>query len=641
MIKPWLKWLLIALGVASITTLIGILGYSLRQNTPVTQDVGVAFPDSQWVTVKKFDGYQTKADPSKVSDGANPQGQNTLINDGDRISVRDFGYEVLGTASTTEKEIKSLHTFRKRSGENILMRTFDTYVEYFQEGSDTWEAIVTTSTANQVYGFADYNINTDLRSYVYFGNGVDNFSRWTGAHTTTTVALAGAEASIAVNDTTDFASTGALFYCGQRIAYTAKTQTTFTVASAHACPINRGVAQAPDENNSNPKGNIYLVNNNRIFIAGVTSTPQAVYFSKYGDAMTYLTTLITDSTADAAGIFNLGEGGGEVIGMVQDEGATYILKKAIIYRVTLSDSLYSLEPLKPFDGKSQTTGGSNRDLIFSGGNGIFFVTPERQIMNLSRISGVDYPQIVPISDSIRPTTDEAVYTSGNGIFWQDRAYFAVKTNSDSAKNDVVFIHNTRLGAWESPIVGWPVSTFTIYDDGNGSALYFGDNNTANVYKVTSGSNLDNAFAITANWRSKQFDFGTPEMLKEIDNVYIDGYISNGTSLDITLMLDEDGFTQSFTTTLTGTEDDYIFDATPYNTMGLSPFGYLRFGTNDELGNKKFRIYLNKDFRVLPFYNAQLEFASDGENQEWEITNFGFKVRPSSQPERRTLYRSFK
>src|SRR3990167_10782114 len=81
------------------------IGGTFFSPTPVEGDeLGISLPGGQWFTIDKFDGYQTKADPSKVTDGANPQGQNTSINDGDRITVRDVGYELFpsGTASTTQ-----------------------------------------------------------------------------------------------------------------------------------------------------------------------------------------------------------------------------------------------------------------------------------------------------------------------------------------------------------------------------------------------------------------------------------------------------------------------------------------------------------------------------------------------------------
>lgn len=637
------KWLgfggLALLGVLTFFSL-----YS-RLNTGFVIGVSDDTPGQNWFTIDKFQGFQTELDPSKISNGGAPNGQNTTSNEGDRVSVRPFGYEIVGTATTTEDAITSLHTFRKRDGTNILIRSRGTYLEYLDELNDDWVALRTTSTDGAVYDFADYNINTDLQSYVYFGNSSDSFARWNGGVTNLNGALAGGEATITVDDTTGFSATGTLKICNAFVTYTGKTGTTFTGASGVvACADNTGVAQNIDEYPTKPKGNIYIVANNRLFIAGVTTTPQAVYFSKYGDALTYLTTLVTDGTAEDAGIFNLGEGGGAVTGMSQDEGATYIFKRSIIYRVTLSDSLYTLQPLKPFDGKSQTIGAIGDELIFTGGNGVYFVTPDNQIMNLSRVPEIDYPQISPISNIIKPTVDAVSFTNGSGISWKDRAYFSIKSDPDGLQ-DSVLVWNDGTKQWDTPITGWAVGAWIIYDNGEGEQLYFGDANTANVYKIITDEKLDNGFPFTASWRTKRFtslDFGVPTAhLMEISSVFVEGYITENTALTISLLLDEDGYTQTFTTQLEETDTQYLFNAQPFNLFGLHPFGYLPFGTSEAVDKKKFRIYLNRDFRPLDFYNMQLEFASDEENNFWEITSIGLKVKEATQPENRNLFKQFK
>lgn len=616
--------------------------------TSQEQILGAAsdFPDAQWYVVDKFQGYATKADATKIPTGANPNGQNTSINDGDKISIRKYGTEVFGQATTTESKVMSLHTFRKRDGSNILMRTWGTYVEYYDENNDLWEPILTTSTADQSFGFADYNINTDLISYVYFGNAVDPFMRWSGAITTTTADVAIGTTVVTTTDNFPFTTTGSIWLCGEKMEYSARTVTTITLSapSTVACDAGRAVAQAVLEYPSNPRGNVYLVANNRIFIAGVTSTPQAIYFSKYGDAQTWLTTLVSQATADAAGIFNLGEGGGAVTGMIQDEGALYFFKKSITYKATLDDSLYTLLPLKPFDGKSQTTGLINRSMVFTGANGTFFVTPDKQIMLLTRLESLDYPQITPISDQIKPTVDTLGFDGGDGIFFKNAAYFSVKSEDSGGNEDTVFVWNDKAQTWESPIIGWAVSKFAIYDDGTGEALYYGDANTANVYKVTEAERLDNDQAFTASWRSKQFNFSEVASItemKEMVNFYMEGYISDNTTLNVSLLLDEDGFTQSFKSTIAGSDTNNIFNAYPFNVFGVSPFGYQRFGSADDQDLKKFRVYFNRDFRAYPFYNAQVDFETESENANFEITAFGFKVRKASNPESRKLYRSFK
>jgi hypothetical protein len=605
-----------------------------------------------WFDFFKFTGYQTNIDPTKLEDGGSPMGQNTSINNGDRISVRKNGYEVFPDTeeiSTSTDSIKSLHNFRKRSGENILIRTSSTTIEYFEENNDTWEILKDGLTPAQKFGFSDYNINTDLQSYTYFGNAVDNAARWTGVSGLLSSDLNINDSFVFVDnidsDESFLLSSGNIIVCGVELAYTTFDpilgKFSLSASSTVSCAEDRSVAETVEELPLLPKGNIYLVTNNRLFISGIASTSQAVYFSEYGDATNFVgADLVTDSTATAPGIFNLGLGGGPVTGMVEDENSIYIFKRSIIRKATLTDTLYTLTTLKSFDGKGQTVGSISSNGLFTGGNEVFFVTTDNQIMRLGRIENFDTPQMFPISEIIKPTINDIDFTETSGIVFQNKAYFQGKTNGSNI-NNVVFVRNLDYNFWESPIVGWNSSEFVVYDDGTGESLYFSDSAIKSVYRVVDGAS-DAGFDVLANWRSKRINFGMPSVQKEVVDFYIEGYISENTELFISLLVDEDGFTQVFNTSLLGTDTEYLYDSTEYNVFGLSPFGSRRFGSQEDISTlNPFRVYLGKEFVVNQFYNVQVEFLSDGLNQEWEITSFGLKAREYSDETKRELYKSFK
>lgn len=608
--------------------------------------------NAQWYNYKSFTGYQTNVDPTKLPSGGSPMGQNTSVNNGDRISVRSNGYEVFPDTeliSTSTDDIKSLHNFRKRSGENMLIRTSSTTVEWYEEGNDTWEVLKTGLTASQKFSFADYNINTDLQSYTYFGNAVDNAMRWTGVTGLLSQPLNINDSFVYVDnidtDESFLLANGTTTICGVELAYTVFDPVlgkfSLTASSTISCAEDRAVSEAVEELPLQPKGNIYLVTNNRLFIAGISSTSQAVYFSEYGDALNFVgADLVTDSTATAPGIFNLGLGGGPVTGMIEDENSIYIFKNDRIRRATLTDTVYTLTTLKSADAKGQTTGLAAKNGVFAGGNEVFFITSDNQIMRLGRIADYDTPQTFPISEIIKPTIDNITFDETTGVVFQNKAYFAGKSNSSSI-NNVVFIRNLDYNFWESPVVGWNVSEFVVYNDGSGEALYFSDSSIKSVYKVVPGAN-DAGFDVLANWRSKQITFDMESVQKEVVDFYVEGYISENTELFISMLVDEDGFTQVFNTSLSGTETEYLYDSTEYNVFGLSPFGSKRFGSQEDISTlNKFRVYLGKDFRANQFYNVQVEFLSDGLNQEWEVTSFGLKARKYSDETKRQLYKSFK
>lgn len=632
---------------AALFLLLSLGGAGCAFSKPVSQEEQLGTPESGavWTIIDTFQGFQTKYDQEKLPDGANPNGQNTTPNEGDRISVRNIGYELFPTTadlSATTTGILTMHTFRKRSGENILIRAASSTLEWYSKVADHWEVLKTGYTSAD-FGFADNNVNTDQVSYTYFGNANEPFSRWTGNETTLTVAATSTATTVFVASTTGFPSAGTLILCGTQTAYSSKTATTFVVTSAPACPISRGVAQAVEEfpGASYPRGNIYTFADNRLFVSGETSSTQIVYFSGYGTSTQFdLTNLVSSTTLADPGLFNLAEGGGAVTAMAMDEGSIYIFKRSIIYKATLTDTVYTVVPLKAFDGKSQTTGAVNKRSTFTSQNTTFFITPDNQIMALDRVETIDYPQSTAISNIIQPTVDSLDFASSTGIVFRNKAYFAVKSTAAAAANDTVLVYNIVTKTWDSPIVGWNAGDWAIYQNAAKEELYFGDAITPNTYHVINQP-TDYIYDVTASWRSKQYTLALPHGQKYMSNMYVEGYIAPNTTLTMSLLLDEDGFTQRYSTTLVGTDAPFIYNSSIYNVFGLSPFGTLRFGSNADIsGKKKFRVYLGKNFRQVPFYSAQVEFASDGENQAWEVLQYAFLVAPLPNPEKRELFKAF-
>ncbi len=603
---------------------------------------------------RNFTGFQTNVDPTKISIGANAQGQNTTVNEGDRISIRNFGTDIFpinASYSSNFEPIVSKTTFHKRNGENIMIRSKQTspttaVLEYYANDVSDFTNLNDGYTSAD-FGFGEININTDQSSFLYFGNAVQNFSRWNGAHTILTLPLVGGETMITVADTSTFSGTAGILRIGtQNITYIAKTATTFTLAApvvgAYANGV--GVIQAVDVfvttgTDFYPKGNIYLTANNRLFISGVIGEEQLVYFSKYGDATLFVNTgLISASTASSPGFFNLVEGGGGVVSMVLNEEEIDIFKKSIIYKVTPTDSLYTLKPLKTFDNKSQTIGALTKRGVFTTGNGVLFITADKQIMLLTHIEEITYPQILPISYAIKNTIENLDFSKTTGVVYQNRIFIACKSTIGAIANDTVLVYNLNTKQWDSPIVGWSVGDFTIFNNGSGDRLYYGDGLNPNTFVVTNKT-LDYIYGLSCNWRSKYFDFDNPQILKEVTDVYIEGYIGSDTDLYVTLFYDENGFTQKLTTKISGSDTDLQFFSSAFNLFGFLPFGTERFGSNaDFSGKKPFRVHLEKFLRTKPFHNLQIEFASDGENRYWEVNTFGFYWDLAEKPTDRKIKR---
>ncbi len=602
-----------------------------------------------WVVRDKFEGLVTYIDPEKVKPGSATAGYNVSFNYGDIISNRQLGYQPYPSntsASMATDPIISQHTFRKRDGSNLMMRSQTTIMEYFDETSKAWVTIKGGFTASQRFGYTDFNINTDQHSYVYFCNAVEDMYKWTGNITNLTQALHNGDSTVHVTDTTGFSASGNLTISGTSTPYSAiGSSTTFTLTSpwgGATIANGTGITETPADVSGAPKGNILTNYSNRIFIAGIIATPQAVYFSTYGDADTYTNAaLVTSSTATDPGIFNLAEGGGGVVGFTRDEQALYIVKPNIVYVVTLSDSFYSLEPLKPFDGKSQTTGGIATRCIFANGNGSVIITPDNRILNLTRIQTIDYPQLIPISDDIFPTVDALDFTNAAGITFQQKMYIACSTEK-GGQNDTVLVYNTQVKLWETPVTGWNVQDWQIYNNGvDGDRLFFGSNNSTNTYEVTT-TPMDGDFDVSSNVIMNQETFGDPAEQKFIDNFYVEGYITENTDpLTISLFFNDKGYTQILTATIAGTNTDLLFSTNNANVFGFNPFGLEVFGSDSGgAGKKKFRLYTKNTLRNIPFYNISVGFSSDGANQDWSVLVYAFKAGIYQNVENRKLYIGF-
>lgn len=170
-------------------------------------------------------GYQTKRDPSQLPLGAARSGQNVVITDGDKISPRK-GTELLGAADTSGNKIMSGYCYKKHDGvETPLRMTADGNLEYYHVDTAAWENLNDGYTSDQLCGFKEYNDPDTGITHCYFCNGVEPYSRWTGAYTQANGAYAGGAGTLTVDTTLE----DQVFYSGTASAC---TNTTIDIATS-------------------------------------------------------------------------------------------------------------------------------------------------------------------------------------------------------------------------------------------------------------------------------------------------------------------------------------------------------------------------------------------------------------------------
>ena len=644
------------------------------------------------------DGFLDKRDVTQMSPGALIVGsQNVKINDADRISIRN-GSEVLGAESAATTPITELHTMKRRSGLNVMIRSHGTVLEYFHPDTEAWENLNDGYTDNQVFGFADHNVNTDALDYVYFCNAIEPYSRWTGRFTQLDGALAGGEATITVDSTlsdTIFSSETAFgvttttidispgkwganlwndFFVlitsgaqsGQisKITATTATQITFgaiaglsgtptfevrqlafeesgtlrigttdvtytgigsstTFTGATGAPValdDAAVAQVVEEFPVGPpRGNILLVLNTRMYLAGVKNNQQALYHSAIADAADF--SFASPRAADEGGIIDTPEGGGGIIGLGLQEETIYLLKEDIIKTVTFTQDGNDLPFIQPLI-EAPAVGAVNSKGVFKIDNQQFYTSKDGGIKAVGRVKTVDFVQPKQLSDPIVNFVERLDFSNSAAIFFKQKAYIACK-GEDATFNDTVLVFNAQKRAWESPIVGWNASAWTIY---NGE-LYFGSATNPVVFKAEVESRKDDSDApYSAIARFSFNNYGGPANVKEFQTLFVEGYISENTTLNIEVLYNYQGLLETKTMTLKGTDSQYILQDTSYNALGLFALGLnpLASVTSSAFANTsndlpKFRVYF--PLPITPMYEVSVQFSSDESGSNWDILRF--------------------
>jgi len=668
---------------------------------------------TKWQIVEKFDdGFLQKRDVTQMPAGALIVGsQNVVITDGDRIAVRE-GTNIFGASSTNTTPITSMHTFRKRNGSEIMMRSYDEVLEYYHPDTAAWENLNDGYTAAQEFGYADHNVNTDNEDFVYFGNAVEPYTRWNGVITLLDGALSGGETEVTVDTvlsddvfysatasattttTLDIASpawgtdlwngfyvyitSGAQAGKISKITATTSNQITFgAIAGLSGTPTfeirkvrfadSGGAAQqrlrigtstvtytgfddyqtfsgcsnvpaASDDaavcqavyelaDQQYPRGNIFLVYNTRMFVSGVKGQESTIYYSAIADATDF--TFSSPRTADEGGTIDTPEGGGPITGLELQEDVIYIFKENLVKTLTFTQDANDLPQIQPLIESVQMGPLTNKS-VFKVDNQVYFVTREGGVKNIGRSRDYDYVQSKQLSDPIVGFVDDKVFTDAAGVYYKQKAYVACQ-QADGTFNDLVLPFNFQKGAWEAPIYGINASCFTVYDN----KLYYGSATTPEVYEMEVDDRYDdNGAPIEAIARFAYNNYGAPANPKEYESVFMEGYISETTTITVNVRYNYLGAQETRTVELSGTEEDYIIENFNVNVLGRFQLGVQPLGgivPEDDRPTElsKFRIYFQTTRQ--PFYELSIEVGSNTEGAEWEILRFGTDAKMLPNP----------
>lgn len=410
------------------------------------------------------------------------------------------------------------------------------------------------------------------------------------------------------------------------VAYTGfGSATTFTGCSGTPAALdNAAVTQAPEQSFIAPRGNIFEVLNTRLLVAGVKKNPQSVYYSKLLDASDF--SFSATRVAGEGGVIDTPEGGGAIKQLSTQEDTVYILKKDIVKTLTFTQDGNDL-PVITTLLQAPNVGPNYVLAPFKIDNQVFYTTAEGAVKSASRVPNISSVQALQISDSISAYMRDLDVSTAAGIFYRQRAFISVKSSTSAAYNDTVLVYNYQKNAWEAPIIGWNANCWMIYGD----ALYFGSSINPEVYKFDENVYDDNGNPYESVARFAFSNYGDASLPKQFESVFMEGYISENTTITINVLYNYNGSQEIRSTTLRGTDSQYIVASTDTTGLGLDGLGEEPMGSVADVPEElqKFRIYLQTSKQ--PFYELSVEVSSNEVGSRWDILRFGPDVTLLATP----------
>jgi len=133
----------------------------------------------------------------------------------------------------------------------------------------------------------------------------------------------------------------------------------------------------------------------------------------------------------------------------------------------------------------------------------------------------DFTQAVLISERIRNywrTLNPRRLSQVASWFYDHKLYVAAPSGS-SIYNNTLIVYDVLRQAFIGVYTGWNISCWTSFREGGRIASYYGSSTETQVTEIGTGFS-DNGMPYTMKWRSKEIDFGAPEIYKRLNKMLL-------------------------------------------------------------------------------------------------------------------------
>lgn len=381
-----------------------------------------------------------------------------------------------------------------------------------------------------------------------------------------------------------------------------------------------------------PIGSIFTVSQRRFFTAaGTASTantfvnqigpvsPVTMNFSRAGEPEDYL----NDPDDIGSGFYATFPDGYPAITHVTDFGEYLLVgKNQAEYRfgfIQNSDLSAQILQVTPIISGSQMGALSSQTTI-KAMNSVYYPTLGSGVVQLAPIStGVTATSgITVVSFNITNYVNTLTFVKGR--YFNQKLFWKVETSTEPA----LLIYDMIRTAWTKWDGMNPADMF-VYNN----LFYYAETSTGNILQFFSNTYNDNGNPIVSYFFTKARNFGMASMPKTADKVYLEGYMTSGTTLYADVWYNEKGELSKKTYKLNTSNPNFYFSRVPVDPLGAIPFnqGILDSMPPSYLATLgSFRCYLSIP-NSYGYFVIQVKYYSMDQDAVWFITGDGINAQP--------------
>ncbi|MCP5375196.1 MAG: hypothetical protein H6743_03770 [Rickettsiaceae bacterium] len=590
--------------------------------------------------IKTLGGLATDQLPDKIS-----YNKATIVDDMDLSSLGFIqtagGSIIFGNKTTEQGSCTRLYRFKKNFGTllNVKLGVFDNgtnaVIKWYNPEADYWNVLADSLTTGTLFDFAPANGNDNNKAnLLVWGNKVDNFSTWNGA----TASVASTTAStIVCNETlrpdNGFDASGTLIAPdGTEYAYTGITDETFTGVTPDPTGLaeNDGLAQKPDTttHSSNVKGNILVIHQAKLFLAGVDTNESKIHYTVTND----VTDFTISSGLASGGTVDVMDHGGAINNLESKGKNTIIVYKddAVLAYTRDNDGTNVIEN---WDTILEEEGGGcvNVKSTTKIKDSTYYIAKNKTIKNLEKALNDSSLNVNNIIDEINPTLKNYNVDNASITYFQPKRLMlvAVKSSNDVATNDKVIAIYFRTN--EQGGVSADVSIHNVFANDflvDGDRIFYASALDQNVYELFTNHSR-NGIGILHKYATREESYGNPVNKTQPNTLYVEGFFKENTKFKISYLIGLFGLEGEKSWTISKDSNTNGLIRRALSGLGVEELGLLSLG--DSLEDSEHLIYFSFPIALMAKesestrHKVMIETVYDNETDVeayWGITNIG-------------------